>query len=198
MTHESNPTATIIVECELPEPREKVWKALTVPELLAKWLMPNNIRPEVGSQFQLEPDSGFASDFEAAQGLGPGSAPHSGVGTIECEVLEVEPNRRLRLSWREVEEGDATAGANTVRSIVTFDLSETTSGGTYLRLVHEGFEVIATSAVAANVIPLRRATRRRAPWLRKRPVSAHRAAGAPRDSLRCAPVAMAIQLRRAA
>ena len=34
MTRESDP-ATVIVECELPEPREKVWKALTVPELLA-------------------------------------------------------------------------------------------------------------------------------------------------------------------
>jgi uncharacterized protein YndB with AHSA1/START domain len=35
MTH--SPEA-VITECDLPEPPEKVWKALTVPELLAAWL----------------------------------------------------------------------------------------------------------------------------------------------------------------
>jgi len=29
---------TVVTECDLPEAPEKVWKALTTPELLAKWL----------------------------------------------------------------------------------------------------------------------------------------------------------------
>ena len=29
---------TVVTECDLPETPEKVWKALTTPELLAKWL----------------------------------------------------------------------------------------------------------------------------------------------------------------
>jgi uncharacterized protein YndB with AHSA1/START domain len=32
---------SIVHECELPESREKVWRALTVPEILAEWLMPD-------------------------------------------------------------------------------------------------------------------------------------------------------------
>lgn len=35
MTDTSN---TVVSECDLPEAPEKVWKALTVPGLLAKWL----------------------------------------------------------------------------------------------------------------------------------------------------------------
>ena len=63
----------------LPDAPEKVWRALTVPELLAAWMMPNDIKPETGSRFA------FA---------GP-DAP------IECEVLDAEPGRLLRYSWRE-------------------------------------------------------------------------------------------------
>ena len=33
---------TVVVECDLPEPPEKVWRALTQPELLAEWLTPND------------------------------------------------------------------------------------------------------------------------------------------------------------
>ena len=44
----------VVLECDLPEPRDKVWRALTEQDLLAKWLLPNDIRPEVGAKFQLE------------------------------------------------------------------------------------------------------------------------------------------------
>jgi uncharacterized protein YndB with AHSA1/START domain len=136
MTREPDPK-TVIVECDLAEPPEKVWKALTVPELLARWLSPNDIRPEVGRRFRLEPE-------------------------IECEVLEAEPNRRLRLSWRERQEGGRgdrrdrrdrrTDAQDHVDSIVTFDLTETVTGGTHLRLVHEGFKVVRTRAPATQLL----------------------------------------------
>jgi uncharacterized protein YndB with AHSA1/START domain len=70
---------SIEFECDLPEAPEKVWRALTVPELLAAWMMPNDMTPEIGSRFA------FAK---------PG-AP------IECEILDAEPGRLLRYSWRE-------------------------------------------------------------------------------------------------
>ena len=66
-------------ECDLPDPPEKVWRALSEPELLAAWLMPNDIEPQAGKHFS------FA---------GP-AAP------IECQVLDAEPGRMLRFSWRE-------------------------------------------------------------------------------------------------
>lgn len=31
----------IVVECDLPEPPEKVWRALTEPALVAEWLAPD-------------------------------------------------------------------------------------------------------------------------------------------------------------
>jgi uncharacterized protein YndB with AHSA1/START domain len=110
-------------ECDLPDAPEKVWRALTVPELLAEWMMPNDIKPETGNRFA------FA---------GP-EAP------IECEVLDAEPGRMLRYSWRE-RSGDADR--QELDSIVTFTLARTVSGGTHLRIVHDGFVQAATPAVA--------------------------------------------------
>ena len=152
MTREPDPTTTVIVEIDLPEPPEKVWKALTVPRLLAKWLMPNDIYPEVGSRFRLKPDS----DSESKRSHESRASEQGGCGSIECQVLEAEPNHRLRLSWREVEESYRHTQENAVDSIVTFELSVTTTGGTHLRLVHEGFEAVETNAFSRNVIQLHR------------------------------------------
>jgi uncharacterized protein YndB with AHSA1/START domain len=129
MTNDKQAAAdTIAFECELPEPPEKVWRALTVPELLAAWMMPNDIKPEIGSRFA------FA---------GP-DAP------IDCEILEAEPGRLLRYSWRErPEPGDARNPLDSpLDSIVTFTLDRTISGGTHLRIVHDGFARTAMPAVA--------------------------------------------------
>ncbi|AZO43179.1 SRPBCC domain-containing protein [Mesorhizobium sp. M7D.F.Ca.US.005.01.1.1] len=115
-------------EYDLAEPPEKVWRALTVPELLAAWMMPNDMRPETGSRFA------FA---------GP-DAP------IECEILDAEPEKLLRYSWRE-QPGDAARRHpldSPLDSIVTFTLARTVSGGTHLRIVHDGFARKAMPAVA--------------------------------------------------
>ena len=63
---------------ELPHPVEKVWRAITLPELVAEWLLPGDFRAEPGHVFT----------FDAS------------VGAIACEVLEAEPPRRLVYSWR--------------------------------------------------------------------------------------------------
>ncbi|WP_442921176.1 SRPBCC family protein [Mesorhizobium sp. Cs1299R1N1] len=115
-------SAALEFEYDLAEPPEKVWRALTVPELLAAWMMPNDIRPRTGSRFA------FA---------GP-EAP------IECEILDAEPERLLRYSWRE-QSDDA---AHPLDSTVTFTLARTISGGTHLRIVHDGFARKAMPAVA--------------------------------------------------
>ena len=33
---------SVVVECDLPDPPEKVWRALTEPELVAAWLLPGD------------------------------------------------------------------------------------------------------------------------------------------------------------
>lgn len=109
-------------EYDLAEAPEKVWRALTVPELLAAWMMPNDIKPQAGSRFAF-------TQADAA---------------IECEILEAQPERLLRYSWRE----QAGEMSEPLDSTVTFTLARTVSGGTHLRIVHDGFARKAAPAVA--------------------------------------------------
>ena len=118
-------------EYDLEAPPEKVWRALTVPELVAAWLMPNTLT-------RTEPGERFA--FEGKQ-LG---LPEK----IGCEVLTAEPERLLRYRWRENEHAD---------SIVTFEL--TPHGlGTRLRVIHAApsrfAATITMCAANANGPPL--------------------------------------------
>jgi uncharacterized protein YndB with AHSA1/START domain len=119
MNHEDPPDTSIVVECDLAEPPEKVWRALTVPDLLAAWLMPNDMRPEVGSRFRFRD--------EAAAGAG-----------IACEVLAVEPHRLLTLSWRN-DGPRVPVSAPALDTRVSFVLTRTATNGTHLRVVHDGF-----------------------------------------------------------
>jgi uncharacterized protein YndB with AHSA1/START domain len=126
---------TVLIECDLPEPPEKVWRALTEPHVLAKWLMPNDMRPEVGTRFSFRREG-------AAVGEG---------ASIDCKILESAPNRRLRYSWRDRGRGDeagrersgSEAEGLSLDSVVTFELSPTPTGGTHLRLIHSDFAITA-------------------------------------------------------
>lgn len=92
----TNSPAAVVTECDLPDAPKKVWKALTVPELLAAWL----------------PDA------------------------VDYEVLASEPDRLLRYRWR----------GHEFDSVVTFELTPTSTGGTRLRVDHR---------VLADVLPFR-------------------------------------------
>ena len=110
---------TIRVDEFLPHPPEKVWRALTDPDLIARWLMPGDFRLEVGHRFT------FAGFPLPAAGFG-------GVG--HSEVLAFEPGRTLRLAWRA-----APDDASSLDSTVTFTLVPE-GRGTRLFLVHDGFD----------------------------------------------------------
>ncbi|WBL80626.1 SRPBCC domain-containing protein [Bradyrhizobium xenonodulans] len=102
----------IIVDYRLSAPPRKVWRALTEPQLLATWLMPNDIKPEVGHRFTFRttPAPGFN-------------------GIVQCEVLKVEPNSRFVYSWR----------GGPLDTTVTWTLQPSSTGGADLRLEHAGF-----------------------------------------------------------
>lgn len=108
MTDLSTETRAVTLERQLPHPPEKVWRALTEQPLIDDWLMKSDFRPEVGHKFQLKADW----------------------GTVDCEVLEVEPRRTLAYRW----------DAYGLRSVVTWTLAAT-AGGTHLRLEQTGFAV---------------------------------------------------------
>lgn len=119
------PGRPILLEAVLDEPPALVWRALTEPALVARWLGEGDIAPEVGRAFSLRPDG----------------AP--GGETIACEVLEAEPGRRLSYRWRGQGEGPAA-----LDTVVTWILEPTAGGGTRLRLVHDGFPLVAAAAPA--------------------------------------------------
>jgi uncharacterized protein YndB with AHSA1/START domain len=41
MLSDEGPADELVVECELDAPPEQVWRALTIPELAAEWLVPD-------------------------------------------------------------------------------------------------------------------------------------------------------------
>ena len=108
-----NQTDAISFEAELAHPPAKVWRAITNPELVAKWLLPV-VGPslELGARFQLkaQPQPGWA-------------------GVVDCRVLELETERRLRYAWVV---GD-------IDTVVTLTLAPTASG-TKLTVVQSGFK----------------------------------------------------------
>jgi uncharacterized protein YndB with AHSA1/START domain len=128
-------TESILIECDLPQPPEKVWRALTKPELLGKWLMSSDLRAQVGARFHFRPDS-------STEG---GNTP------IDCEVLDVEPQRRLR--WVQREQGGSQTGCPWVESVVTLELVGSANGGTRLRLVHDGFTSISREGAPELLSP---------------------------------------------
>lgn len=110
---------TIHLDEFLPYPPEKVWRALTEPDLIARWLMPNDFKLEIGHRFT------FRTDPIPAVGFG-------GIG--HSEVLDFEPEKMLRIAWRAAPEDESS-----LDSTVTFTL-EPEGTGTRLFLEHDGFD----------------------------------------------------------
>lgn len=105
-------TETIEFEFDLQHPPEKVWRALTDPELLAEWLL-----PVIG--FQLEPGAEFMFRTQPYPGWD---------GTVSCRMLEIEARRKLSYTWT----------VPFLDTVVTFTLAPT-AAGTRLSLVQSGF-----------------------------------------------------------
>ena len=98
-------TDALVFECALDAPPEKVWRALTVPEYLERWLKPEQ--------------------------------------EIDLAVVTSEENKSLTYRWREAGQGTI---ASMEDSLVTFELTPTSDGGTWFRLTHAPMAV----PVAAN------------------------------------------------
>ena len=112
MTKPADATRSIVIKREMPHPPEKVWRALTQPHLIAEWLMKNDFAPMAGHRFR------FTADW----------------GSVDCQVLEVEPNQTLTYTWDHKSEDPAF----NLKSVVTFTLTPTPEG-TRLRVEQAGF-----------------------------------------------------------
>lgn len=99
---------------------EKVWQYLTNSDLMELWLMKNNFKPIVGTDFQFRINPIPDLDFD---------------GTFYCTVLEIEPYKKLSYSWKSGP-GDEKI---TLESVVIWKL-EPTEKGTHVYLEHNGFD----------------------------------------------------------
>jgi uncharacterized protein YndB with AHSA1/START domain len=106
---------TISFDFDLHHSPEKVWRALTDPELLSEWLLPV-------IDLALEPGAAFRFKTQPYPGWD---------GTVNCRVLEIEAPRVLSYTW--------VVGDMFIDTVVTFTLTPTPSG-TRLSLVQTGFK----------------------------------------------------------
>ena len=111
---ERGQTDAISFEFDLRHPPEKVWRALTEPELMSQWLL-----PVIG--FELAPGKAFTLQTQAYPGWD---------GTVNCRMVEIDPQRKLSYTW--------VVGNMAIDTVVTFTLAPTASG-TRLSLVQSGF-----------------------------------------------------------
>jgi uncharacterized protein YndB with AHSA1/START domain len=112
-TTDRSQTESLSFEFDLPHSPEKVWRALTDPELLAEWLLPvfdHELRPGATFMFKAQPQPGWD-------------------GTVNCRFVEIETQRKISWAWVV---GD-------IDTVVTFTLTPT-GPGTRLSLVQSGFK----------------------------------------------------------
>lgn len=100
-------------------PPARVWRALTDPDRLSRWLMPpTDFELKVGHRFTFKgtpmPNVNFS-------------------GIVQCEILSFEVERNLSYSWAD------DSGENDLHSTVTWRL-EPEGQGTHLFLDHSGFD----------------------------------------------------------
>ena len=77
MNEKSAETLSVVVEREMHQPPEKIWRALTQSHLIEEWLMKNDFEPVVDHRFS------FRADW----------------GAVDGQVVAVEPNKMLSYTW---------------------------------------------------------------------------------------------------
>ncbi|CAM2155582.1 conserved protein of unknown function [Pararobbsia alpina] len=106
MNEKSTEVRSVVVEREFAHAPEKLWRALTQPHLIEQWLMKNDFQLAADHRFRLSADW----------------------GSVECQVMEIEPNKTLSYTW----------SAYGLESVVTWTLTPT-AAGTHLRMEQAGF-----------------------------------------------------------
>jgi uncharacterized protein YndB with AHSA1/START domain len=117
MTVTNTTPQTLVVERTMPHTPEKVWRALTQGPLIEEWLMSNDFEAVVGHRFTLR----------------AAPSPHWN-GILDCEVLVVEPGRRMAYTWN----ASGESALEGLKTVVTWTLLET-PGGTLVRMEQSGF-----------------------------------------------------------
>lgn len=126
----------IRIVCEYPCPVEKLWRALTDPELVPRWTAtgagacPEGFAPIPGTKFRFvaKPKPGWN-------------------GVVDCEVVEAHEPTLLRYTW--------TDGGGGEQTLVTY-LLEPTGEGTRFTYEHTGFTGVGGLFMARMLGRIRR------------------------------------------
>jgi len=112
----------IVVDEVFPHRPELVWKTLTTPELMGRWLgmTPSGFEAVTGRQFTYQTTPAGPWD-----------------GVIHCQVLEVIPYERLVYEWRGGDDANVGYGSR-LDTLVTWTITRVGSGAR-VRLAHSGF-----------------------------------------------------------
>lgn len=105
----------VTLEFQSKHPPERVWRALTTREAIEKWLMPNDFEPKPGHRFTFRRAPIPQLNFD---------------GIAHCEVLVLEPPRRLEFSFK----------GGPLDTVVRFRL-EPNDAGTRIYFEHAGFDL---------------------------------------------------------
>ena len=114
---EAQALRSLIVERTMPHSPEKVWRVLTEPAFIDRWLMKNDFELRVGHHF----------NFRAQLMYGWN-------GVTDCEVLEIVPNERLVYSWN----ASGEQAVDGLKTVVTWTLTRR-HDGTSVRMEQSGF-----------------------------------------------------------
>lgn len=104
---------TIYHQFTFPQSADVVWDYLTRADLLAQWLMPNDLKPVVGHKFTMKTKAIPKFGFD---------------GIVHCEILEVVVQKKLVYSWK----------GGTLNTVVVWTLTPA-QDATVLTLEHSGF-----------------------------------------------------------
>ena len=122
----------ITVEEVVPHAAEIVWKVLTTSELIQRWLMPNTFKPGLGQRFTIADRP--RGDWD---------------GTVNCEITAWDPPHEFAYTWVGGSPNNVGDGSP-LDTLVTWTLTPV-SGGTRLRLVHNGFRSPLNDAAYAGM-----------------------------------------------
>lgn len=122
MTEIAGDSRFVEVDQFYAHPPERVWQALTTPDLMTRWLMePTGFAPVVGTRFSFRgqpmPSVGFS-------------------GEIACQVVTVVEREQLAITWADLKEARAGKPATW---LVTWTLRPE-GQGTRVILRHTGFD----------------------------------------------------------
>ncbi|MCP3782893.1 SRPBCC domain-containing protein [Micromonospora sp. A3M-1-15] len=118
---------------DLPAPPDKVYRAWLDPDLLRRWMAPGGlavtraeVEPRVGGRYRIWHDDAGTD-----------------VGGFDCEIVELEQDRRIVWRWGFV--GPRRETEPRFDSLLTVTLAGNPAGGTALTLVHERLDDLAAA-----------------------------------------------------